>query len=66
MHLLPLTHAEIVAYVAGGEPYWKAGAYAIQGQASRFVDWIEGSYSNVVGLPVATVYRLIRELLLEP
>ena len=66
VHLLPLTHAEIVAYVAGGEPYGKAGAYAIQGQASRFVDWIEGSYSNVVGLPVATVYRLIRELLLEP
>jgi septum formation protein len=62
VHFLPLSYGEIVAYVAGGEPYGKAGAYAIQGQASRFVDWIEGSYSNVVGLPVATVYRMLREL----
>jgi septum formation protein len=62
VHFLPLSYGEIVAYIAGGEPYGKAGAYAIQGQASRFVDWIEGSYSNVVGLPVATVYRLLREL----
>jgi septum formation protein len=66
VHFLPLTHAEIVAYVKGGEPFGKAGGYAIQGEASRFVDWIEGSYSNVVGLPVATVYRLLRELVLQP
>jgi septum formation protein len=40
----------------------KAGAYGIQGRAARFIDWIEGSWSNVVGLPVATVHRLLRDL----
>ena len=47
-------------YVASGEPTDKAGAYAIQGLASKFVVRIEGSYSNVVGLPVALVYRLLK------
>jgi septum formation protein len=51
--------AEIDWYVASGEPDGKAGAYAIQGLGSRFVDQIEGSWSNVVGLPVATVYRML-------
>ncbi|HEY5619161.1 MAG TPA: Maf family protein [Vicinamibacterales bacterium] len=54
----PLTDAEIDWYVASGEPADKAGAYAIQGLASRFVTRIDGSYSNVVGLPVAVVYHL--------
>ena len=45
-----------------GEPRGKAGAYGIQGRAARFIDWIEGSWSNVVGLPVATVYRLLKDL----
>ena len=54
-----LTAAEIDWYVESGEPDGKAGAYAIQGLGSRFVDWIEGSWSNVVGLPVATVYRML-------
>jgi septum formation protein len=40
----------------------KAGAYAIQGRAARFVDWIEGSWSNVVGLPVAMVNEMIKRL----
>ena len=54
----PLTDAEIDWYVASGEPMDKAGAYAIQGLASRFAARISGSYSNVVGLPVAVVYQL--------
>ena len=54
----PLTEAEIDWYVASGEPLDKAGAYAIQGLASRFAARINGSYSNVVGLPVAVVYQL--------
>ena len=56
----PLTEDEIAWYVASGEPLDKAGAYGIQGLGSRFVDRIQGSYSNVVGLPVALVYRLLK------
>jgi septum formation protein len=56
----PLTAREIEWYVSSGEPLDKAGAYAIQGLASRFVRRIEGSYSNVVGLPVALVYEMLR------
>jgi septum formation protein len=52
---------EIRDYVATGEPMDKAGAYAIQGGASRWIPRIEGDYSNVVGLPVALVYRMLRE-----
>jgi septum formation protein len=55
-----LSDPEIEWYVATGEPMDKAGAYAIQGLASRFVVRIAGSYSNVVGLPVALVYGLLR------
>jgi septum formation protein len=51
-----LDKAEIDWYVSTGEPSDKAGAYAIQGLASRFVTQIQGSYSNVVGLPVGLVY----------
>jgi septum formation protein len=53
-----LSKSEIDWYVATGEPSDKAGAYAIQGLASRFVTRIQGSYSNVVGLPVALVYAM--------
>jgi septum formation protein len=56
----PLSDAEIDWYLATGEPMDKAGAYAVQGLASRFVTRVDGSYSNVVGLPVAVVYELCR------
>jgi septum formation protein len=57
-----LSEGDIEAYVASGEPFGKAGAYAIQGRAARFVTRIEGDYPNVVGLPVALVHRRLREL----
>jgi septum formation protein len=57
-----LTEEEIGWYVASGEGRDKAGGYAIQGLASRFITRIEGSYSNVVGLPVACVAELLPEI----
>ena len=58
----PLSDVEIDWYVATGEPRDKAGAYTIQGYASRFVTRINGSYSNVVGLPIALVYEILKGL----
>jgi septum formation protein len=52
-----MSEAEIEEYAASGEPMGKAGAYAIQGLASKFVERIEGCYFNVMGLPVSLVYR---------
>jgi septum formation protein len=57
-----LTAEEIDAYVASGEPLGKAGGYAIQGLAGRYIPRIEGCYFNVVGLPLARLYALLREL----
>lgn len=56
-----LSDDDIRAYVASGEPMDKAGAYAIQGRASRWISRIEGDYFNVVGLPVALVWRMLKE-----
>jgi len=57
-----LTDDDIRGYIATGEPMDKAGAYAIQGIASRWISRIQGDYFNVVGLPVALVCRILEEL----
>jgi septum formation protein len=62
----PLTPDDIQWYVRSGEPHDRAGAYAIQGLASRFIPRIDGSYSNVVGLPVAAVVKLLKEMGILP
>lgn len=61
VRFVALSARTIDRYVATGEPADKAGAYAIQGRAGAFVDSIDGSPSNVVGLPLATVVRMLRE-----
>ena len=57
-----LSNEDVAWYVASGDGRDKAGAYAIQGLASRFVSRIDGSYANVVGLPIATVAELLPEI----
>jgi len=61
VHFSALSDADIREYIASGEPMDKAGAYAIQGAASRWISRIEGDYSNVVGLPVALVLQILHE-----
>jgi septum formation protein len=56
-----ISEEEIQEYVATGEPMDKAGAYAIQGMAARWIPSIEGDYSNVVGLPIALIYRMLTD-----
>ena len=57
----PMSEAEIRCYVATGEPFGKAGAYAIQGHASRYITGIEGDYFNVVGLPTRRLYETLKD-----
>ena len=66
VQFLQLTDADIRWYVESGEGRDKAGAYAIQGLASRFIPGIQGSYSNVVGLPIAAVHELLAEIASRP
>lgn len=61
-----LDEREIEDYVASGEPMDKAGAYAIQGLASKFIDRIDGCYFNVMGLPLALVYKHLKQLIESP
>jgi septum formation protein len=62
VHFAPLSSEDIEEYLGTEEPYDKAGAYAIQGRAGRFIPRIEGCYFNVVGLPVARLNAVLREL----
>ena len=59
--IAPLAEARIAAYVQSGEPFDKAGAYAIQGHAGAFVSRLEGSYTGVVGLPLYETAELLRQ-----
>jgi len=61
VHFAPLTEAEIDAYLATGEPFDKAGAYGIQGIGGRYVSRIEGCYFNVMGMPLARLWSLLKE-----
>lgn len=62
VHLVPMTEQEIDAYVATGEPLDKAGAYGIQGMGGMFVNRIDGSYSNVVGLPMSMLRIMLAQV----
>jgi septum formation protein len=62
VRFVQLSEPELAAYVASGEPMDKAGAYAIQGLASRFIDRVEGDYCNIVGLPISLVYLHLKTL----
>lgn len=57
-----MTDDDIALYIQSGEPADKAGGYAVQGRAAKFIERIEGDYWNVVGLPVRLVYKLARQL----
>ncbi len=66
VRMRPLTDAEIQAYVQTGEPFDKAGAYAIQGGALAFVEGITGSYTNVMGLPLGKLRGLLLRFGIDP
>jgi len=61
VRVAPLSPEEVLWYVATGEPRDKAGAYAVQGLGSRFIESVSGSYTNVMGLPARSVYLLLKE-----
>lgn len=66
VRMLPLGEEDIHWYVATGEPLDKAGAYAVQGIGAMFIDSIHGSYTNVVGLPLATLFQMLRRAGIDP
>jgi len=66
VRMLPLSEQEIDWYVASGEPLDKAGAYAAQGIGAVFIESIHGSYTNVVGLPLATLFQMLRRAGIDP
>ena len=66
VRMLPLDERDIAWYVSTGEPRDKAGAYAAQGLGGMFIDSIHGSYTNVVGLPLALLFQMLRRAGLDP
>lgn len=66
VRMLPLTSQDIEWYIRTGEPLDKAGAYAVQGVGAMFIDSIHGSYTNVVGLPLATLFQMLRRAGIDP
>jgi septum formation protein len=66
VRMLPLDGNDIEWYVATGEPLDKAGAYAVQGIGAMFIDSIHGSYTNVVGLPLALLFQMLRKAGIDP
>ncbi len=66
VRMLPLSHQDIRWYVRTKEPMDKAGAYAVQGIGSMFIDSVHGSYSNVVGLPLAMLFQMLRKAGVDP
>lgn len=66
VRMLALSSAEIAWYVRTGEPLDKAGAYAVQGIGAMFIDSIHGSYTNVVGLPLATLFQMLKRAGIDP
>ena len=66
VRILPLTDAEIDWYVKTREPLDKAGAYAVQGIGGMFIDSVHGSYTNVVGLPLALLFQMLRKAGIDP
>lgn len=66
VRMLPLSGGDVEWYVGTGEPLDKAGAYAVQGIGAMFIDSIHGSYTNVVGLPLATLFQMLRKAGLDP
>lgn len=56
----PLSAEDIAAYIATGEPFGKAGAYAVQGRGAAFIESLAGSYSGVMGLPLHETWQLLR------
>ena len=61
MYFRPATERELRAYIAGGEPMDKAGAYGVQGQGALLVERIDGDFFNVMGLPVVLLEEMLRE-----
>lgn len=62
VRFMPMSDAQIDAYVASGEPFGKAGAYGVQGLAAAMIEHIEGSYSGIMGLPVFETAQLLRQI----